>query len=68
MVSTYIQYNNIYTYNNNTITQCPCFCVPYLVGTEPIVPKPQAKIWELKVLVNTYSPSRSGKIPNEMVK
>jgi hypothetical protein len=24
---------------NNTITQYPCFCVPYLEGTEPIVLK-----------------------------
>jgi hypothetical protein len=30
-----------YQYINNTVTQYPCFCIPYLEGTEPIVLTPQ---------------------------
>jgi hypothetical protein len=49
MVSTY----------NNAVTQYPCFCVPYLEGAEPTVLKPQPYIWELQLLLNRSSPSRS---------
>jgi hypothetical protein len=49
------------------MTQYPCVCVPYLEGTEPVVLNPQPWIWEFQALVNSYSPSRSGQSPNEMV-
>jgi hypothetical protein len=50
-----------------TITQYPCFCVPYIEGREPTVLKPQPNIWEFQLLVNKYLPSWCGQSPNEMV-